>query len=54
MAARREALAADPDNFVIRKKIWAVERPERFHPTIDCAWQKAQLAREREGERTGR
>jgi hypothetical protein len=49
-AAWREALRADPDNYVIRKQIWAVEHPERFYPTIDWAWQKTQLARER-GER---
>ncbi|MGH2371262.1 MAG: hypothetical protein ACRDI2_24060 [Chloroflexota bacterium] len=45
--AWRAALAADPDNYVIRKQIWAVEHPERFYPTIDWAWQKEQLARER-------
>ena len=47
VAAWRAALAADPDNYVIRKQIWAVEHPERFYPTIDFAWQKEQLARER-------
>jgi hypothetical protein len=46
--AWREALAADPANYVIRKQIWAVEHPERFYPTIDWAWQKEQLARERQ------
>ena len=48
VASWRAALAADPDNYVIRKQIWAVEHPERFYPTIDFAWQKEQLARERE------
>ncbi len=47
VAAWREALAADPDNYVIRKQIWAVEHPERFYPTIDFAWQGEQLVRER-------
>jgi hypothetical protein len=47
VAAWREALRADPDNFVIRKQIWAVEHPERFYPSIDWAWQRDQLARER-------
>jgi hypothetical protein len=47
LAAWRTALAADPDNYVVRKQIWVVEHPERFYPTIDWAWQKAQLARER-------
>ena len=48
LRAWREALAADPENYVIRKQIWAVEHPERFYPTIDWAWQKEQLARERQ------
>ena len=47
----REALAADSENYVIRKQIWAVEHPERFYPTIDFAWQEEQLAREPERER---
>jgi hypothetical protein len=47
LAAWRAALAADPDNYVVRKQIWVVEHPERFYPTIDWTWQKAQLARER-------
>lgn len=46
----RSALHRDPDNFVIRKQIWAALYPEKFHPTIDFAWQKVQLAREREEE----
>ncbi|MBI3974448.1 MAG: hypothetical protein HY332_24480 [Chloroflexi bacterium] len=47
VAAWRRALADDPDNYVIRKQIWAVEHPERFYPTIDWAWQKEQRERER-------
>ena len=47
LAAWRTALAADPGNYVVRKQIWVVEYPERFYPTIDWDWQKAQLARER-------
>ena len=50
VAEWREALHRDPDNFVIRKQIWATLHPERFHPTIDAAWQKGQLARERAEE----
>ncbi|HEV2124902.1 MAG TPA: hypothetical protein VGW38_19310, partial [Chloroflexota bacterium] len=50
VAAWREALALDPESYIIRKQIWAVEHPERFYPTIDWAWQKEQLAREREAE----
>jgi hypothetical protein len=54
IAAWREALAHDPDNFVIRKQIWAIEHPERFYPTIDWAWQREQLASERAAEQVTR
>lgn len=46
----QKALLMDPDNFVLRKQIWKLRFPEKFLPTIDFAWQKAQLAREREEE----
>ena len=39
----REALALEPDNFLIRSQIWAVEHPERFWPVVDRNWQAAQL-----------
>jgi hypothetical protein len=42
----RRALALDPDNFVIRSQIWAVEHPEHFYPVVDRAWQEEQLVRE--------
>ena len=42
----RRALALDPDNFLIRSQIWSVENPERFWPSVDRAWQEAQLVRE--------
>lgn len=41
-----KALRSDPANFVLRKQIWLLRFPERFHPTIDFIWQKEQLARE--------
>jgi tetratricopeptide (TPR) repeat protein len=44
------ALRLDPENFVIRKQIWAVRYPKRFHPEIDWDWQDEQLQREREQE----
>jgi tetratricopeptide (TPR) repeat protein len=50
VAAWREALRLDPENFTIRKQIWSVEHPEKFYPTIDFAWQGVQLAAEREQE----
>ena len=46
VAAWREALALDPDNFVIRSQIWAVEHPERFYPAVDRGWQELQLVKE--------
>jgi tetratricopeptide (TPR) repeat protein len=50
LAEWQAALRLDPGNLVIRKQIWAVRYPERFHPVIDWAWQKDQLARERAAE----
>ncbi len=50
VAAWRDALRLDPENFTIRKQIWVAEHPERFFPTIDFAWQQEQLAAERERE----
>ena len=49
-AAWRRALRYDPDNFVIRKQIWALLHPERFNEPLDYAWQQEQLARERAAE----
>jgi hypothetical protein len=45
-----KALLMDPENFVLRKQIWMLKYPEKFHPTIDFEWQKEQLARERAEE----
>nr|MBA2276605.1 hypothetical protein [Chloroflexia bacterium] len=50
VAAWRDALRLDPENLTIRKQIWAAEHPEKFHPTIDSEWQRAQLKVEREQE----
>ena len=41
-----KALRHDPANYTIRKQIWALEHPGKFHPVIDFDWQKAQLQRE--------
>jgi hypothetical protein len=46
LAHWREALAADPENFLIRSQIWALEHPERFWPAVDRDWQEQQLVRE--------
>ncbi len=42
---RRPEFERDPENFVIRKRLWAVEHPERFYEgAVDFAWPRAQLA----------
>ncbi len=48
----QDALHRDPDNLTIRKAIWAVRFPERFHPVIDFDWQDVQLEHERAEEIT--
>ena len=50
VAAWRDALRLDPQNFTIRKQIWVAEHPEKFFPTIDFAWQQEQLTAERARE----
>lgn len=49
-AELEDALRLDPENLVIRKQIWALRYPERFHPEIDWDWQKGQLRKERQQE----
>jgi tetratricopeptide (TPR) repeat protein len=49
----KEALSMDRGNFLIRKQIWLIEHPEKFHPTIDWAWQREQLKKERAEEGGG-
>ena len=45
----RAAVKLDPENWLIRKQMWAVETPEAFYDgPVDFAWQSAQ--REREAE----
>lgn len=45
----RQAVQADPANWLIRKQMWAIEAPEAFYSgPVDYAWQKAQQAREQE------
>ena len=34
----------EPDNWVIRKQVWAVEHPEKFYEgDVDYAWQREQI-----------
>ena len=43
VALWRRGMALEPDNFVIRKQIWAVENPDRFYDgEIDTDWQGLQ------------
>lgn len=46
VAVWRRALELDPDNFLIRSQIWAVEHPEHFYPGVDREWQELQLLKE--------
>ena len=44
VAQWRKGVELEPDNYVIRKQIWAVEHPERFYNgKVDFDWQKEQL-----------
>jgi len=41
----REGLAYEPENWIIRKQIWAIEHPERFYSgDVDFDWQREQIA----------
>ncbi len=47
-AALKEALALEPQNWLLRKQVWALEHPEKFYGgPIDTAWQKEQVEKER-------
>jgi len=44
VAEWRKAVALEPDNYIIRKQIWAVQNPERFYSgNVDYDWQAEQL-----------
>ena len=44
MALWREGMALEPDNYIIRKQIWAVENPDKFYDAdIDFDWQRRQM-----------
>lgn len=42
----KRAWAIEPNNWIIRKQIWAVEHPEQFYPAINADWQKEQIKKE--------
>ncbi len=44
MALWRQAVALEPDNYVVRKQIWAVEHPDKFYQgDVDYDWQREQM-----------
>ena len=46
LARWRQGLELNPDNYLIRKQIWAVENPERFYEGgVDYNWQREQFAK---------
>ncbi|MBI2936505.1 MAG: thioredoxin family protein [Chloroflexi bacterium] len=48
VAEWRKGVQLEPDNFIIRKQVWAVEHPERFYAgKVDYAWQREQMAQGR-------
>lgn len=46
-AELKRAYRLDPENWLIRKQLWAIEHPEAFYEgDVDYGWQKAQIERE--------
>ena len=46
LALWRQGLELSPENYLIRKQIWAVENPERFYRgDVDYDWQREQIAK---------
>jgi hypothetical protein len=44
----RLGVALEPDNWIIRKQVWAIENPERFYSgEVDFTWQREQIAQNR-------
>ncbi|NKB69918.1 MAG: tetratricopeptide repeat protein [Candidatus Latescibacteria bacterium] len=49
LAQLRQAVRLDPQNWLIRKQMWAIEAPQAFYEgAVDYGWQKAQMEREKE------
>ncbi|MEW6303447.1 MAG: hypothetical protein AB1705_08260 [Verrucomicrobiota bacterium] len=53
LAKLKQSRDRDPENWRIRKQIWAIEHPDKFYttPSPDYAWQKEELAREKKAAR---
>lgn len=48
VAELKKAFKLDPENWLIRKQLWAIETPEAFYEgNVDYGWQKAQVEREK-------
>jgi hypothetical protein len=48
LAEWRAGVTLEPDNWIIRKQIWAIEHPERFYAgDVDFDWQREQIAQNR-------
>ena len=42
----RQVVEMEPDNFVVRKQIWAVEHPDKFYEgSIETSWQREQISK---------
>lgn len=45
VAEWRKGLAYEPENWIIRKQIWAIEHPDKFYNgDVDFDWQREQIA----------
>jgi hypothetical protein len=50
IAELKKAVRLDPQNWLIRKQLWAIETPDAFYGgAVDYDWQKAQMEREAAG-----
>ena len=46
LAEWRKGVEIEPDNFIIRKQVWAVENPDKFYSgDVDYDWQREQMAK---------
>ncbi len=44
----REGIAVDPENWNLRKQLWAVENPDKFYDgKVDYTWQREQVEQDR-------
>ncbi len=45
LAEWRKGLTYEPENWIIRKQIWAIEHPDKFYKgDVDFDWQREQIA----------